>query len=483
MENNQEKLTKKEKLGYASASAGDSISYTLIGSFLMFFLTTVAGVDPVTAGMLTGIGAIWNAIFNPLMGYLADSFNSRFGRRRPLILAGSVPLAVVTFLLFTRVDLPVSVKPFYYGIMLMLYWTCYTGFMVPYLALGVDYTEDYDERTVLRLYASLFNLIGALASMSAPTILVARLTASGMDLGHAWSLTGGLLGGLSLLSVVVTVLASGKKDPGRSAAIKAGTGASGAPATASAGTEKKRFSPVAIIKEYVSVARLKPVFWLVIASTAFLIGFTMLLSDMMYYYTYVLGFSAAQISLVLLIRPLGGALLIPVTAKLILHFDKRQAIIILYLIGAGLLIIARLLGAHYPVDLILFIAGSILCSCLYWQVFPGIYYDVCEYDHWVTGRNRKATIVSFQGLVEAIAAGIGTFLLGFLLGRAGFDGELAVQSASALCRILDCATIVPVGFFLLGTFATWKYPLTKKRYNQIRRDLASRKRETPENAE
>ena len=115
MENNQEKLTKKEKLGYASASAGDSISYTLIGSFLMFFLTTVAGVDPVTAGMLTGIGAIWNAIFNPLMGYLADSFNSRFGRRRPLILAGSVPLAVVTFLLFTRVDLPVSVKPFYYA--------------------------------------------------------------------------------------------------------------------------------------------------------------------------------------------------------------------------------------------------------------------------------------------------------------------------------------------------------------------------------
>ena len=100
-----------------------------------------------------------------------------------------------------------------------------------------------------------------------------------------------------------------------------------------------------------------------------------------------------------------------------------------------------------------------------------------------TGKNRKATIVSFQGLVEAIAAGIGTFLLGFLLGRAGFDGELAVQSASALCRILDCATIVPVGFFLLGTFATWKYPLTKKRYNQIRRDLASRKRETPENAE
>ena len=52
------KLTIKEKLGYGAASAGDSIAYSLIGSFLMFFLTTVAGIDPGIAGIISATGSV-----------------------------------------------------------------------------------------------------------------------------------------------------------------------------------------------------------------------------------------------------------------------------------------------------------------------------------------------------------------------------------------------------------------------------------------
>ena len=59
-------------MGYSSAAIGDAVAYTFINTYLMFFLTTVAGIRPAMAGTLTIIGAVWNALINPVMGYISD---------------------------------------------------------------------------------------------------------------------------------------------------------------------------------------------------------------------------------------------------------------------------------------------------------------------------------------------------------------------------------------------------------------------------
>ena len=84
-------------------------------------------------------------------------------------------------LLFTAVEIPYGLRPVYYGGMLMIFWTCYTGFFVPYSALGVEYTSDYNERTVLRSFASFFNMIGSMITMAVPTAFVELLTGRGMS--------------------------------------------------------------------------------------------------------------------------------------------------------------------------------------------------------------------------------------------------------------------------------------------------------------
>ncbi len=63
---NNERTTVKEKLIYGSASIADSVCYGFVGTFGMFFLTTVAGIDPAPAGTIVAIGTIWNAIFTPI---------------------------------------------------------------------------------------------------------------------------------------------------------------------------------------------------------------------------------------------------------------------------------------------------------------------------------------------------------------------------------------------------------------------------------
>ena len=92
------KTTLTEKIGYSVASLGDASFYGFITVFLLFFLTTIAGISPAVAGTIAAAGAFWNAFFNPLIGYFADRVYTRFGRRRPLIFAFAIPMAVTSFL-------------------------------------------------------------------------------------------------------------------------------------------------------------------------------------------------------------------------------------------------------------------------------------------------------------------------------------------------------------------------------------------------
>ncbi len=449
------KLSVREKLGYGTASVGDSIAYSAIGTYLMFFLTTVAGVDPAVSGVISAIGAVWNALINPIWGFLSDQVRTKMGKRRPMMLLFSIPSGICIFLLFTDLNIPMSIKPLYYGFILMLYWTCYTGFFVPYMALGSEYTSDYEDRTVLRLYASMFNILGNVVTMVLPTFMVGVLEKRGMSTGAAWSSTGLFLGTCAAVTFLVTVIASKQKDP---------------PVLASSDARPK-LNIVELFREYISVAGLKPMKYLIIASTLGLICYSLLLADLLYFLTYNLGLTSEETPLILLVRPLFAAAMIPVTAFIVKKIDKRGALVFFYGLGAAILLFVRVVGVSGTGMLIVFIIGSATCTSFYWQLMPSIYYDVCEYDLLETGKDRRGAIVSFQGLIESIAAGIGSVILGVILKAAGFDSTLDVQTETAKLWIFNCTTLVPIVFLVLMILAVYKYPLTRERHAEIVRRL------------
>ena len=65
-------LTVRAKCGYGSAAVGDAMGYTFTGTYLLFFLTTVAGIKPAMAGTITVIAAVWDALINPVIGYISE---------------------------------------------------------------------------------------------------------------------------------------------------------------------------------------------------------------------------------------------------------------------------------------------------------------------------------------------------------------------------------------------------------------------------
>ena len=73
---------------------------TIIPFYFLFFLTDVAGIRPAVAGTLLLACRLWDAFNDPLVGTWSDRTRSRWGRRRPFLFAGAVPMAVFYALLW-----------------------------------------------------------------------------------------------------------------------------------------------------------------------------------------------------------------------------------------------------------------------------------------------------------------------------------------------------------------------------------------------
>lgn len=444
-------LTVRAKCGYGSAAVGDAMGYTFTGTYLLFFLTTVAGIKPAMAGTITVIAAVWDALINPVIGYISDNFSSRFGRRRPFIFGSVPPLMVCIVLLFTSTDFSYGFKVIYYCFMSMAFWTSFTAFFVPFYALGAEYSDNYDERTTLRSYASFFNLIGTFFSMALPPIIVDYLNGLGLSVSEAWTATALMIAVITGASIIITAASSRKYDI----------------AETSHADTKAKLSFKGLIRDYASVLTLKPTKYILIACLFALIAYGMIMGDFMYFLTYKIGFTGLQTSGAMFFRCIMQICLILPAILLCRKTDNRTALIIVFLIASVLMIAELFIGVHGLITLGIFILFTCIATGIYWQIMPAIVYELCVYDEYTTGKKREGSIVSVQGLVESIAQGIGAQILGIILQLTGFDGNAPIQNDLTNSWIINCTTWVPVIFILIAAFALYKYPISRKTFNEM----------------
>ncbi len=167
------RLSLWQKVFYGAGDSTNSMSGTIIDLFLLFYFTDVLGLKPVLAGLVLLIGRIWDAVNDPLVGYLSDRSKSRFGRRRIFMALSAVPLGV-TYIFIWRIPADVSdVAKMVLAILLyVLYDTFSTMFAVPFQALGNEISQNYDERTSLVAWRMLFSIVTGLISTVVPMMIV-----------------------------------------------------------------------------------------------------------------------------------------------------------------------------------------------------------------------------------------------------------------------------------------------------------------------
>ena len=281
-EANTNKLSLGLLMGYAVGTLGEGIAYNAFYFFFIFFLTNVAGVDPITAGVISLIAVLWDAITDPTVGYVSDNIRSKFGRRRPLMIIFFIPLGLMLMLLFTNVSLPPTAKTVYYIVINILFWIVFTSTDLPYIVLGSELTNDFNERTKLRVFSTVFAAIGlVIASISMNIVDIFSEWLGNVDAGWTW--TGLTFGVITCATYFVAWITTKGKE------LKTYQG-----------EEKKDKGLLDIIRSLFKTTSIRSFRILLIVTILFCIGLGLTQSPMVYSFKYNLGLDEAGISNVML---------------------------------------------------------------------------------------------------------------------------------------------------------------------------------------
>jgi sugar (glycoside-pentoside-hexuronide) transporter len=141
------KVPARERFCYAAFDIGGNCSYSMIGSYLNYFMTDVALISPALVGTVMLFSKAWDAIIDPFIGYAADRTNTRWGRYRPWALWTCVPLVATNVLVFTTFpDKSLAFRTVWAFTAYLLAATFYSMMNVPMSAMTAVMTLDSDER-------------------------------------------------------------------------------------------------------------------------------------------------------------------------------------------------------------------------------------------------------------------------------------------------------------------------------------------------
>ena len=139
---------------YGLGDAGTGLAATQFGFFLFKFFTCSAGLPVLIAGSLLMLIKIWDAINDPLIGWLSDRTKSRWGPRIPWMIIAAVPLGLSIAAIWWVPSGSVINKTIYYAVISIIVMTAYTSINLPFAALSTEISEKTSVRT--RLNASRF---------------------------------------------------------------------------------------------------------------------------------------------------------------------------------------------------------------------------------------------------------------------------------------------------------------------------------------
>ncbi len=431
-------------LAYSYPTAGASFVSFLLGLYLFKFATDVLLIAPAAMGGIYGLARIWDAVSDPMAGYLSDRTQTRLGRRRPWLLASVLPIAVVPVMVWSP---PSSIDGVallaWMTVGILAYETALTIFFVPHAALGAELSMDHHERTRVFAFRQVAWSLGFLACVGAVHLLTTAEDKRTM--AFVLSSVGG---GISAVFILYGVLRL------RERAAHLGRGG------------ERPF------RAFGDVLRNPHARLLVIVFLIESLGTATLGIMAPFFMQYVIGAEWAY-SLLLLFHFVPSLLVIPLGVVLSKRFGKKNLWAISMAFSA-LAYFGMFFGGHGDAWWVLFcVTGTGIGTGIGAVVGPSVQADVIDYDEYMTGERKEGAYFAVWNFIRKAAAGITGGLAGVALQYVGFAPNVE-QTETTKLAITLLFTGLPCISLVIGTTIFLRFRLTEEEHRRIRAELDAR---------
>ena len=410
-----------------------------IAIWLPPFYAGELGISLATVGLMLMLARFSDVITDPLIGFFSDKWQTRWGRRKPWILAGTPIMVVGAFKLFIP---PEGAGSFY-----LLFWISFmflgsTMVGLTYQAMGAELSPDYHQRSRVTAAREGYVLLGLIVAAFVPAVVEYMGERDTGPVLEAMAWTIGILMPLAVFLLVVFV---------REPAVEV----------------HKSVPLIEGLRHVFRNGPLKRVLMIVLLVT-FAESFRNALS--VFFMRDVIGVPA--IGILYSYYFVSGLVAIPAWLMLGKQIGKHKAFAICMLSVSFISIATFFLGRGQVTEFtLLFIAKGACFGGL--QFLPlSMLADVVDVDSARSGGRRAGVIFAISGMTVKMAVAVGTGVSLQVLGIVGYiaDRELAMNNgAFELTSLAVFYAIVPPLFFCAALWLTWHYPLTSERHARLRR--------------
>jgi GPH family glycoside/pentoside/hexuronide:cation symporter len=440
-----QKLSLKTRLGYGIGDIAICLYWSGVGLYLLYFYTDVVGISPSMAGLIYGIGMLWDALTDPFMGYIAERTRTKWGVYRPYLLFGNLPLALSFILLFWVPPFEGAMLFFFLLFTNLLHRTCFTLVSVPFSSLTPRITSDSQERTNL----TGFRMMGAQTGTNLMALFAFPIIfwVGGENESLGFVVLAALAGLTAMAIHAITFVTV--KEPENDQGIERVGGS---------------------LSEAASAIGKNGPFWLVFSATL-IVGITTIFfgNNLIYYTKYALDLHEYQ-GTILFTSGIVAFLSIPIWWAISNKLGKK----ITWLISSSITLTALMVFYIYPItllnELLVLVAfigfGSGAGGILFWSMLP----DTIEYGEVHTGVRSESSLYGFMTFAQKGSIAFAIIILGVVLDAIGFQAN-EIQSKNTIDDMKAIMTLIPSIGVAISLIIIYFYPIDAKMHKELLEQL------------
>ncbi len=459
-----EKISTGRKLAYGVGAISENTMQNAVGMNANQFFNVTLQVAPGLLGIAAMIFRLWDAVTDPIMGWISDRTDTRLGRRRPYIIGGALAGGVLFALIWWCPRDMDSMFYFYWYVGIsLLFYTAFTVFGVPYLALGYEMSSDYHERTRIMSFRTWFQSVSGICIQWMFWMTQRDFFADTVE-GMRW--VGAGMGAIILMMGVAPGLFLRERPL--------------------AGGEQMAKRKAVKLKHALGAFKVRP-FRLVLAALAlamiglFTVGILGVYINIYYLYGGDVKAASAMFGWQGTAYHLCCMASIPLIAWTSARIGKKNALLLFLSIAVlGTLLKWVLFTPSNPwlqLGVPILMAPGLSAA---WTLFASMTADVTDYDELANGTRREGSFGGLYGWTQKLGFALCFLIAGYVLEWIGFDAALGGdQTENTIFLMRVCYTAIPAIGLIGSMICIWHYPLDENTVRATRTKLdASTRAET-----